>query len=34
MSNYPDFNCLRITPLEGQIVERQLHRHPDRLIGT
>ena len=30
MSNYPDFNCLRITPLEGQIVELQLHRPQSR----
>ena len=30
MSNYPDFNCLRITPLEGQVVELQLHRPQSR----
>ena len=30
MSNYPDFNCLRITPLEGQIVELELHRPQSR----
>jgi enoyl-CoA hydratase/carnithine racemase len=30
MSNYPDFNCLRITPLEDQIVELQLHRPQSR----
>jgi enoyl-CoA hydratase len=30
MSNHPDFNCLRITPLEGQIVELQLHRPESR----
>lgn len=30
MSNYPDFNCLRIKPLEGQIVELQLHRPQSR----
>lgn len=30
MSNYPNFNCLRITPLEDQIVELQLHRPQSR----
>lgn len=30
MSNYPDFNCLRITPLEDRIVELQLHRSESR----
>ena len=30
MSNYPDFNCLRITPLEDQIVELELHRPQSR----